>query len=185
MTKQNNNIGTFEDQFNLYTMRHLSLFSFLLLFISCGPSALQNIDIETQVIGKSGILSSVSIGDSWDEVKKIAGDYWEVEDSPEDNIYQFRKDINLSNEHMFISFKLVEGKVGGMGLYILSENIPSVSFELYKSLIWELYSTKFGIDFSDAQKSIHVFNNQRFKYSVDLTEDEGKPTSLFVDCYPA
>ena len=163
-------------------MKILSMLSLCLLFIACGPSHLENTDIETQVLSETGILNKVNLGDDWEDVKKLAGDYWEITEEQSFNLYQFRKDINLSDENMFVTFHLANNKVAGVSISISSKHIVQSALMIYAVDLIALYKNKFGIDLENENGAENSFMEKTYHYSLIKNLDANAP-NIQVLCF--
>ncbi len=154
-------------------MKFLSILSLSLFLISCGASQLENSDIQTHILSETGIFNTVNQGDSWEDVKSLAGDFWEVREDHENKIYQLRKDIDMSDEMMYVSFQLSNNKVAGIGVDITSVNIGAVGLKLYLIDLMNVYQSKFGVDLEDENRENSSYDGKWYYYSkFDLLDSE-------------
>jgi hypothetical protein len=157
-------------------MKFFSVFFIALVLMSCGSSQLTNEDVEAHLLSESGVLNKVNLGDSWSDVQLLSGDYWSVTDDKSSNLYQFRKDLDLSNEVMIINFQVLNDKIVGIGTYILSKNIAQSALLIFQNDLTELYKNKFGIDLQNESSADMNFEGKSYHYSIISDVDSDNPT---------
>lgn len=162
-------------------MKYFSILSICLLIISCGPRELVNADIQDRIIGKNSVFNTINLGDSWEDTKTQAGNYWEVREDAVSNVYQFRRDLNLGSEFIFIDFKLDNNKVGAIGLHISSSNIPQGAFMLHTMDLVDLYKRKFDLNLENRTEELKTVNGKTYGYQLSQNLREESST-LMVFC---
>ena len=161
-------------------MKYFSILFLGLLVMSCS-SKFVNEDVETHLLSESSVLNKVNLGDSWTDVKLLAGDYWSISEDKSSNSYQFRKDLNLSNEVMFISFNVLNDKVVGVGSYIQSKNLGEIALLIFKNDLISLYKNKFGVDLNEGSADID-FEGTSYHYSI-IDRIEGDHPTIQILCF--
>ena len=163
-------------------MKYVTILSMALFLFSCGAGQLENSDLEENLFSENGIFNKVNQGDSWSEVKGLAGEYWEIQDDPGSNIFQFRKDIHISSEQILVNFLLLENEVAGIGVSISSVNIGKVGLLIYTTDLTRIYREKFNVDLENPDGTTVSYKEHSFHYSFIEDLDSESP-SIQVLCF--
>lgn len=145
---------------------------------SCSAPKMDEEQITKVLIVDEGIIGGVNLNDSWEDVKKLNPDFWEVHES--DGDWSLRKNLDMFNR-LSLSFSLTPDKkvkeihfnIDGRG-----ENrvvIASIYNKLFKS-----FEAKFDKEDSENWKS-QIKNHEASIHLSKGSHDGGE--SLYITSY--